>query len=167
MPSTDNYSKVYLETIMRADGQARLRARWLNPISGKAQNRILGLVSDFPGWNKKNKPKALQTQIDQLRLEVNTKPTSLIGYTMNDLIKDYYEEEFLLREPGEELGYSHSYIIRTKPVIEERIKPAFGHQLVQDIGRKKGLKPRDLRKWIDKLKKEDGVTALAPGSKSK
>lgn len=160
--ASEKYSKVYLETIMRADGQPRLRARWINPANGKQQNRILGLASDFPGWNKKTKPAKLQTELDRLQLQVNTKPVNLIGYTVGDLIKEYLEQELLPRAEGEDKGYAVSYINRTKPAIAKHIEPRWGKVLLSEIG----TRAYEIEKWLDKLKGDDGKP-LARGTKAK
>ena len=166
MASTANekYAKIYVETIMRADGIERVRARWTNPITGKPSNKVLGFRSEFSGKLASNKK--LQDIVDELRITLNKRPKKLLSYTVHNLIADYYDEELVLRQEGEDTGYSWSYIIRTKPVISLYIQPKWGKEQVQDIGRKEGLLPYDIEKWIDKLKREDG-RALSRGTRAK
>lgn len=154
MGTANYYSKVYLELIKRADGQTRVRARWNN------RNRILGLLSDFQSKWKKD-PKLLK-MVDELQMNVNTKPVDLIGYTVGDLIQEYLTEELLPRAEGEDKGYSVSHINRTGPVISKHIQPRWGKMQLSEMG----SKAYEIEKWVDKLKGDDGKP-LARGTKAK
>lgn len=166
MANTENkHQKVYVEIIKRTDGIERVRARWWNIITGKPQNRIMGLRSDFPGSLNKNQK--LQMMLDELRLQVNSKPKQLLSYSVAQCCHDYRTEALVVRQEGEDMGYSSSYVVRTLPVVEKYILPAWGHYELKEMGQKGW----EIQKWIDSLKRkdEDGKPGkpLARGTKAK
>src|SRR4051812_46858191 len=127
----EKYTKIYVETIRRTDGE-RLRARWTCPVTGKSRNKVLGTLDEFP--NPKTN-KCLQTMLNELSLQVNHTKVNLAGYTVNNLIAEYLEKELVPRQPGEDTGYSASYINRTVPVIRKHIQPRYGKELLKNMGR--------------------------------
>lgn len=154
MARTVNKSSVWIEKVVRSDGQDRYRARWYRPDTGKPVAKIIGVVSDFAT------PEALESARVSLEKEVNRIPRQ--ADTIAALINEFIKEELVIRSDNTSRGFSYSYVDRTTAVLKGHIEPVWGERRIKDVGKN----PKAIRNWLDGLKREDGEP-LANATKAK
>ena len=125
------YQNGCLTTITRKDGIKRWQFRWRarNPDGSlRPSKKTIGPVSEYPLKSKK-----LQDSLLNMRMIINTQPSTRQSLITMKALVDHYKETELAEPEDEESGKAHSTRSRLKYLLDRWVIPRWGKENIAAI----------------------------------